>query len=286
MNDRKDILKEFNAKWGTLPLLSTEPLPGSLTYVPKSQMVAGRVPEVLRVSQMTRYFYCDEETRGRVMEGWKAERPFSVAMSEGTDVHDWLEARPKSKGERVVNDKLEAWKNTHEFDWYGKAAKSFYRPITYDGYEVKIVAHPDNLRLMMEARKLYVQIEEVKTVERLDKLPDGTKGYSFFKRSQAEFQLHLYRWAFGWILPQIGEEPYNDLVLSIYKRPNGYPLKEYRVAYMGDTAVEAQIRFVFDGWTLKREPIVPKKFKCDRCDPGFKSNCRIAKSGWTFGKQF
>lgn len=249
-----------------------------------------RLPPVIRVHQLTRYWYCDEETRGRVMEGWQAERPFGVALTEGSNFHDWMENRPRTKGETILNDKLEQWKREHEFGWYEKAARELYRPIYYDygdgtpPAEIKVVCHPDNLRVISEDRKFYTQVEEYKTVARLEKLPDGTYGYPFFKRSQAEFQTQLYRWALGWVLPQIQESAHNDLILSIHKRPGGYLLKEYHFAYMGDAAIEAQIQWIFDGWTLRRDPLVPQRWKCDRCDPGFKSNCRIAKSNWTFGK--
>src|SRR6266571_2852662 len=167
------------------------------------------IDDVYRVHQLTRYFYCDEENRLRQMEHRKPAKPFTEAMTMGTDVHEWLEKRPRGKAERIVEDKLVVWRDEHKFtDAKGKEWKDLWRPLTYQGKEVRIVAHPDNIRtLSMKqldgSRDILTQIEEQKTVERLDKLPDGSYGYNWFKRSQAEFQAQLYRWVLGYILPQV-----------------------------------------------------------------------------------
>ena len=221
------------------------------------------------------------------MEGWKAERPYTVAASEGLDFHEWMENRPKSGSEKGLAAKLEGWFGAHPYSFMNAEGvmvvrRGFHRAIDYNGQRIIIEAHPDNLRMTYDARQLYVQVEEYKTVVRLDKEPNGDYGYALFKRSQAEFQGQLYRWVLGGILPDIQEEPYNDIILSVYTRRGGYLLKEYHITYMGDSAIEASIRHILNGWSKNRDPIAPKRWKCDVCDPGFKSRCRIAASNWTW----
>jgi len=249
-----------------------------------------QLPDVIRTHQIKRYWYDDEESRLGAMEGIRSSRPISWKATEGTDIHTWLENRPKGKAEKILADKLAGWIEANKFTApNGRQWADIHRPFDYRGQTVRIVAHPDNLRVLYDKSvgdsPYHVQIEEYKTVDRLEKLPDGTKGYPWILKSQAEFQAQIYRWVMGYVLPAVAESPYNELLLSIYKRNGAYPLIDYRFGYMGDPAMEAQLVWIFDGWTKRRLPVIPQYHKCEICDVNFKSRCRIANSGWTFGQR-
>jgi CRISPR/Cas system-associated exonuclease Cas4 (RecB family) len=202
-------------------------------------------PESVRVHQIVDYWYCCE--RSRLLACLGLECPISERMDEGSEVHGWLEGRPKSSKELKLYEAL-------------KPREPFSR--VFDG--VQIYAHPDDLTVLGKNK---VQIVEYKTVDKPDVKP--------WKTVLTKYQIQLY----GWVLEPILKDLDYQLAHThkvVFLSRNGLFLKKLSVE-CDNYCIERMVREVFGFWKTGSPLVAPMKWKCRECSPVFKAQCRIFK---------
>jgi len=201
------------------------------------------LPSIIRVHQIVDYYYCSERSRLNVLYG--LENPVTGELECGSLVHQWLEQRPKTRGELVL---LEALKPYYPYTR------------TFNGFQ--IIGHPDDLTLLKKTR---VQVVEYKTVD--------SQSLKQWKTCLARFQTQIYAWILEPILTQIGYSlAHNHKV--VYLSRSGVFLKKLGVEH-DPHCVERKITEILGFWETGEPLIKPFKWKCRLCPEVFKERCRV-----------
>ncbi|MDI6715316.1 MAG: hypothetical protein QMD43_09920 [Thermodesulfovibrio sp.] len=200
-------------------------------------------PVSVRVHQIVDYWYCCERSRLMVCEG--VESPKSERMSEGSEVHEWLSKRPKTRKE------LELYEALEPFEPFSRV---------FDG--VKILAHPDDLVVLNRNK---VQIIEYKTVDKFN--------VKFWKSVLAKYQTQIYAWILEPILHGLGYQlaHYHAIV---YLKRNGVFFRKLMVE-TDNYCIERMVKQIFGFWKTGEPLIFPLKWKCQECPKVFQSKCRV-----------
>jgi len=284
-----------------------------------------KLPPNIRVHKFSRHYYCAEESTLRTIHGVSAKYPprkpgMINPMDEGTRVDEWLRARPKSRSEVMLFEKLETfarkkgWVNKDEF--HGGAGTEFYFPRVFKfasdntqvdidpvtGYaavgketqNIEIRAHPDDFTVVWREEELEDSGDEnapdmrklafTQIIENkaTEKLMELRDG-SLEYPPWKKSQAEFQLLMYGWVLGPVLREMGEIMDRQMWLRVfsfTGKLLKEYPVHYPGDAKMNADIGYILRVWAGIEQPIIPQEWKCRVCNHEFKSRCRIAASNW------
>lgn len=208
-----------------------------------------QLPPKIRTHVIARYWWCAEQSRLLALYPELSDREPKGCMLGGTRVHDWLEARPKSKSEQALIDKLQ--------DYY---------PFTRLFEDVTISGTPDDIQIVYFQGKRFVKLSEFKTVSHYKLDPLVT--------CQASLQVKIYCWILEPILKELGYRLSAVHDVALYNRNSAHYIGKREFHYRSQE-VEKELHRIFEMYRGNVPPIPPTPWKCQVCDKELKERCTI-----------
>jgi hypothetical protein len=244
----------------------------------KPQNPPSQFPLRLRASSLAQSYWCDHQTRIRILEQNEANTTDDTseetdATAKGTIMHKVLE---ESQGRRFPHE-LELM---HKLESYNDEVLGFTRKIDDTTIYADITAHPDDIQVLPSRRVAFIEYKTTHVNHVKDNTPeqDNIAAYDFISRwkaPMAKFQSCVYSWVFEPILYDLGYCLDDKNAIVYYNSDTFAQLGPSIIADYNQYATLSQIQRIMSYLQDETLCIDPHPFKCRFCMKIVRCKCSV-----------